>query len=144
MHNFLTGTEVVLRGYAGGDPELQYIPSGVAVVSFGVGVGGGRDKPGQFFTVKAWRGLAEAVNQQVHKGSALTVKGYLSTRVVGEGDSRRRYTDIVAQEIGLMVSGTECQWIEFQKDGEGEEKREEKKSEEKSKPARVDHTGKRS
>lgn len=72
---------VVLSGRLTADPDLKYIPSGKAVVTFSVAVDRptqkGQEKVADFFSVTAWEDLADLVVQSLSKGSPVVVQGHL-------------------------------------------------------------------
>lgn len=76
----------IIIGNVGRDPELRYTQSGIAVANFSVAVSRkwtdkNTNEPREkttWFKVSAWRGLAETVNQYVHKGMQIMVTGEVS------------------------------------------------------------------
>jgi single-strand DNA-binding protein len=105
--------KVVITGRLGTDPEMRFIPSGIPVTTFRVAVNRtvGRSETGDrrdetdWFTVKAWRQLAEFCNQYLTKGKRVLVEGRLETRSWDGPDGQKRYaTDIVASEVHFMDS----------------------------------------
>jgi single-strand DNA-binding protein len=88
---------VTLVGRLTRDPELRYIPSGAAVISFRIAVGHRykaqngewKDDPA-FVDVVAWQALAERLNQTVKKGSPVLVEGRLATRSWETPDGQKR------------------------------------------------------
>lgn len=80
--------QTIIIGNVGRDPELRYTQSGAAVCSFSVAVterwtdrqtNEKREKV-NWYKVSAWRGLAETVNQYVHKGMQIMVVGNVEAR----------------------------------------------------------------
>jgi len=49
-----------------------------------------------------WRGLAEIVEKYVKKGQLLYIEGKIRTRTVGEGESRKYYTDIIGDQMTML------------------------------------------
>jgi len=97
---------VCLVGRVATDPELRYLPSGVAVARFRIAV---RDRfrkteDGQyatdFFDVDVWRERAEYAGNYLSKGLLVAVQGRLSTRewTAQDGTKRRSYA-VVADHI---------------------------------------------
>jgi single-strand DNA-binding protein len=88
---------VSLVGRLTRDPELRYIPSGAAVISFRLAVsrryktqsGEWKDDPA-FVDVVAWQALAERLSQSVKKGSPVFVEGRLSSRSWETQDGQKR------------------------------------------------------
>jgi single-strand DNA-binding protein len=79
--------QTIIVGNLGGDPELKYLPSGVAVCNFNVAVSErwtdrqtneNREKT-TWYRVTAWRGLAESCNTYLQKGGQVMVTGNIST-----------------------------------------------------------------
>jgi single-strand DNA-binding protein len=97
---------VCLVGRLATDPELRYLPSGVAVAHFRIAV---RDpfrktEEGQsaadFFDVDVWRERAEYASNYLSKGLLVAVQGRLTTRewTAQDGTKRRSYS-VVADQI---------------------------------------------
>ena len=101
--------QVVIVGNLTDDPELRYTPNGAAVVKFRVAVnrryqdqsGQWKDAETSYFTVNAWRTLAENSAESLTRGSRVVVVGRLQTRSweTQEGD-KRTVTEIEADELG--------------------------------------------
>jgi len=100
--------KVTITGRLGTDPEMRFLPSGVPVTTFRMAVNrmvgrsdsGERREETDWFTVKAWRQLAEFCNQYLTKGKRVLVEGRLETRSWDGPDGQKRYaTDIVANEV---------------------------------------------
>jgi single-strand DNA-binding protein len=101
--------QVVIVGNLTDDPELRYTPNGAAVVKFRVAVnrryqdqtGQWKDGETSYFTVNAWRTLAENSAESLTRGSRVVVVGRLQTRSweTQEGD-KRTVTEIEADELG--------------------------------------------
>jgi len=96
------------------DPEMRYIPSGQAVVSFGIATNRRwRDKDGnnqeqtEFHDVVAWGKLAEIMGQILHKGNKVYVEGRLQTRSwEGQDGAKRQRTEIVVDDfVALSPKG---------------------------------------
>lgn len=96
------------------DPEMRYIPSGQAVVSFGIATNRRwRDKDGnnqeqtEFHDVVAWGKLAEIMSQILHKGNKVYVEGRLQTRSwEGQDGAKRQRTEIVVDDfVALSPKG---------------------------------------
>ena len=108
--------KVFIQGNLTKDPEARTTTSGVSVTTFGVAVGRRFAKPedeikADFFTVVAWRGLADFVAKHFVKGQQIVVVGNLQNRSYTTQDGQKRYvTEIVAEEChfaGSKQSGTE-------------------------------------
>lgn len=99
--------KVLLIGNLTRDPEMRSLPSGQAVVNFGVATNRvWRDKEGQkqqqadFHNVVAFGKLAETVNQYMKKGNMMYVEGRLTTRNWDAQDgTKKSRTEIVAETI---------------------------------------------
>lgn len=99
---------VTLIGNVTRDPEIKFIPSGAAVVEFGIAINK-RVKDGdewvdgdpQFYDVKAWRNLAENVAETIHKGMRVIVHGELEFRQWETDDGEKRSkVAVVATAVG--------------------------------------------
>lgn len=81
--------KIIVSGSVVSEPEKRFTPNqNVAVTSFNLSVQaparsgpGGAGGPAEPFTVKviAWRGLADAVVESLHKGDEVVVEGKLMT-----------------------------------------------------------------
>ncbi|MCI5113460.1 MAG: single-stranded DNA-binding protein [Candidatus Electrothrix sp. AU1_5] len=103
--------KVMLIGHLGGDPELRYTQSGVAVASFSVATNERwKDKDGQqqeqteWHRIVAWRHRAEFCNTYLHKGSKIYLEGKLQTRKWQDQNGNDRYTtEIVAFDVQFLT-----------------------------------------
>ncbi len=99
--------KVFLIGNLTRDPELKTLPSGTAVVSFGVATNrvwndqkGEKKEDTQFHNVVSFGRQAEVINQYMKKGSMIFVEGRIQTRSWDAQDGSKRYaTEIVAERI---------------------------------------------
>ena len=99
--------KVLLIGNLTRDPEMRSLPSGQAVVNFGIATNRvWRDKEGQkqqqadFHNVVAFGKLAETVNQYMKKGNMLYVEGRLTTRTWDAQDgTKKSRTEIIAETV---------------------------------------------
>lgn len=89
------------------DPELRYTGSGTPVCSLSVAVG--RNYKGadgkqitDFFTVIAWRGLAESCAKYLSKGKKVAVVGELNNRSYEKDGEKRYVTEIKADEVEFL------------------------------------------
>ena len=75
--------KLVLIGYLGGDPQMRYSPSGVAVTNFSVATSTSYKKDEEWvnkttwFRCSAWGKFAEYLNERLHKGSLVYLEGEL-------------------------------------------------------------------
>ena len=101
--------QIIITGNLTDDPELRYTPNGAAVVKFRVAVnrrykdeaGNWKDGETSYFTVNAWRTLAENVAESLTRGTRVVVAGRLQMRSweTQEGD-KRTVVEIEADEVG--------------------------------------------
>ena len=99
--------KVLLVGNLTRDPEMRSLPSGQAVVNFGIATNRvWKDKEGQkqqqveFHNVVAFGKIAELVHQYMKKGNSMYVEGRLQTRTWDAQDgSKRSKTEVVAENI---------------------------------------------
>ncbi len=111
------------------DPQIRATKTGRAVASFCIAVNrsyttpqGERKELSDFINVVAWGTLAEAVGNQLKKGTRAFVEGRYATRSYEAQDGSRRYvTEVVANLIALPLgthaqpgsSGTAADWSQF-------------------------------
>ena len=101
--------QVTIVGNLTDDPELRYTPNGAAVAKFRVAVnrrykdqsGEWKDGDTSYFTVNAWRTLAENVAETLTRGANVIVVGRLQQRSweTQDGD-KRTVIEIEADEVG--------------------------------------------
>ena len=100
---------MILVGHVGKDPEIRYLEGGVAVAKFSLATTetyknkeGNKVDQTEWHNVTAWRGLAEVIEKYVKKGQLLYIEGKIRTRTVGDGDNRKYYTDIIADQMTML------------------------------------------
>ncbi len=103
--------KVQLIGNCGKDPEMRYLPSGMAMTSISIATSSKRkDKnSGQVIEETAWHRvqffdkLAEIVGEYIRKGSTIYVEGRLKYGDYTDKDGVKRYTtDIVADSMQML------------------------------------------
>ena len=93
------------------DPQIRATKTGRSVASFSVAVSrnfvtpqGEQREMTDFINVVAWGYLADAVGNQLHKGSRVFVEGRYSTRTYEAQDGTKRYvTEVNANMIALPL-----------------------------------------
>lgn len=102
--------EVLLFGNVGKDPEVRTLDNKSKVASFSLATstGGYKKQDGtevpertQWHNISCWRSLADIAEKYIHKGDKIIVKGMITYDEVGEGNNKKRYTEIVATDISL-------------------------------------------
>jgi len=99
--------KVILIGNVGTDPEMRYTPDGNPVTSFRLatnyrytGPNGEPKEETEWFSVIAWRKLAELCNQFLAKGRQVYVEGRLRTRNWEGQDGQKRVSiEVVANRV---------------------------------------------
>lgn len=100
--------KVFLIGNLSKDPELRTTNSGKSVCTFSIAVNRRKDKDGNstadFFSIVAWRQLAELCGKYLAKGRKVSVVGELQNRRYEANDGTERHvTEIVANEIEFLT-----------------------------------------
>jgi len=104
--------QISLTGNVVDDPELRFTSSGKAVVSFRVAAnqrkktdaGGWADGDSCFLTVSAWEQSAEAIAEQVQRGTKVVVTGVLKQRSYEDKDGNKRSVyDVQAYDVAIVV-----------------------------------------
>ena len=100
--------KVFLIGNLSKDPELRTTNSGTSVCTFSIAVNRRKDKDGNstadFFSIVAWRKLAELCGKYLAKGRKVSVVGELQNRSYEANDGTKRHvTEIVANEIEFLT-----------------------------------------
>ena len=106
----MTLNRMTAIGNLGSDPEMRYTPNGDPVTTFRMAVSrsyntreGERREETEWFSVVAWRQLAELCNQYLSKGQKVYVDGRLQTRQWEARDGTTRTTvEIVAQNVVFL------------------------------------------
>lgn len=99
--------KVMVIGNLGADPEMRYTADGNAMTSFRVAASrdytapdGERREETEWFSVVAWRKLAEQCSQYLQKGRKVYVEGRLRTRSWDTPEGQKRYrTEVVADRV---------------------------------------------
>jgi single-strand DNA-binding protein len=99
--------KVMVIGNLGADPEMRYTADGNALTSFRVAASrnyttpdGERREETEWFSIVAWRKLAEQCSQFLQKGRRVYVEGRLRTRSWDTPDGQKRYrTEVVADRV---------------------------------------------
>ena len=108
-----TVNKVILIGRLGRNPEIRYIPSGIAVATLSLATNDGyKDKnTGQFVDTTEWHRVnvfgqqAETLGNYAKKGQLIYVEGRIRTNKWQDHSGQDRYTtEIVAIQI-QMVGG---------------------------------------
>jgi single-strand DNA-binding protein len=102
---------VTVAGNLTREPELRYTPTGQAVVKFGIAVNrfytnrnGEKVEQTDFFTVNAWRGLAENVAESLKTGTRVLVTGRMQSRSWETEDGQKRsVVEIEAEEVAASL-----------------------------------------
>jgi len=96
--------QITVRGWMGSDPVRHVGPTGVTLAMFRVGstprlrdraTGEFRDGETQWFTVKAWRELAENVILSLKKGMPVILRGTLRTET-WQGENGERSANVIS------------------------------------------------
>lgn len=102
-------TNVPFIGNATADPEVRFLPSGVAVANFTIAVSQRQfdkaqqqwiDGESMFLRVSAFRDLAEHIAETVTKGQRLIVVGKLKSRTYEKDGEKRTVFEVEADEVG--------------------------------------------
>lgn len=99
--------KVMILGNVGKDPEIRYTANGNVVTTFSVAANRRYPRPDgeweeetEWFTVVAWKQLAERLAQNLQRGDRVYVEGRLHTRSWDGPDGQRRYrTEVIADRV---------------------------------------------
>ncbi|MEL6722488.1 MAG: single-stranded DNA-binding protein [Pseudomonadota bacterium] len=105
--------KVILIGNLGQDPEVRYMPSGVAVCNVSIATSESwKDKSTgepvertEWHRVVMFRRLAEIAGEYLKKGSKVYVEGRLQTRKWQDQQGQDRYTTEVIADNMQMLDG---------------------------------------
>ena len=101
--------KVMLIGRLGGDPEIRYTQSGMAVATFSLATNN-RVRRGdewveepEWHRIVAWDKLAEICSQYLKKGALVYIEGQLRTRSWEDKDGNKRWTtEIHAKDMQML------------------------------------------
>jgi single-strand DNA-binding protein len=105
--------KLLVIGNVGTDPDMRYTPNGNPVTSFRLATGrtyttseGERRQDTEWFTVVAWRQLAEQCNQYLIKGRRVYVEGRLKSNSWTAADGQTRFSnEIIADRVLFLDRG---------------------------------------
>jgi len=120
--------QITVVGNLTREPELRYTPTGVAVVKIGIAVNrfytnraGDKVEQTDFFTINAWRELAEHAAECLKIGHRIIVSGRLQSRTWETEDGQKRsVVEIEADEIGPSLRWATAEVTKAQRGGPGE------------------------
>jgi len=104
--------KVILLGNLGADPEMRYLPSGVAVANFRLATTetytnkeGEKVTKTEWHKIVAFRRLGEICGEFLSKGKQVYIEGKIQTRSWDDRDGSKKYmTEIVADTMQMLGS----------------------------------------
>jgi len=118
--------KIMLIGNLGKDPDLQVTSDGTPVTKFSLAVNrtykaatGESKKETEWFTIVAWRQLAETCERYLRKGSKVYIEGRLTQRKYTDREgTQRTAVEVIASDMQMLdskppVSGGEGIPIDF-------------------------------
>jgi single-strand DNA-binding protein len=104
--------KVMLIGNFGSDPEIRYTDTGTPVVNLSLATtdrwkdeSGEHQERTEWHRVTFWNGLADLVEQYLHKGSRVYIEGKLQTHEWEDQDGTTRYTtEVICRELKFLDS----------------------------------------
>ncbi len=103
--------KVILLGNLGGDPEMRYLPSGVAVANFSLATTESYTKDGEKVTKTEWHKIAafgrlgEICGEFLSKGKQVYIEGKIQTRSWEDKEGTKKYmTEIIANTMQMLGS----------------------------------------
>jgi single-strand DNA-binding protein len=101
--------KVILIGNLGGEVELRYTSSGIAVANFSIATtdswkdaDGNKQEKTEWHNITAWKKLAEICGQYLHKGSRVYVEGSIGQQT-WDKDGVKQYKTIITIQSMLML-----------------------------------------
>lgn len=102
--------EVILIGNVGNEPEVRATSSGTRVASLSLATNrtwndraGAKQEKTEWHRLKVWGSIVDVVEQWVHKGDRLYIRGrieYSSTE--GDKGEKKYWTDVVVQDLVML------------------------------------------
>lgn len=95
---------VTLIGNLTGDPKAKSTPSGKSLTTFTLATSYRTEEQEtvEFHDVSAWGKLADIIAQYVRKGSKVYVEGRMHSNLVEKDGKKRRYTEVVADNLIML------------------------------------------
>jgi single-strand DNA-binding protein len=99
---------VTLTGYLTRDPDLKELDSGTKVANMRIAVNGRRRTADgwvdtvDYFNVAAFGTQGENCDTYLAKGRPIAVTGRLDWRERGEGEERREYVKVIAEQVEFL------------------------------------------
>lgn len=104
--------KVILVGNLGNDPEIKYTQSGMAVCALSVATtnsyknrDGEKVEKTEWHRVKLFGKLGEIAGEYLKKGRQVYIEGRIEYSTSGEGESKKYFTDIIADEMQMLGGG---------------------------------------
>jgi single-strand DNA-binding protein len=105
--------KVILIGNLGADPELKYTPSSRALCNLRIATtevfkdkGGQRQEKTEWHRVTVWGDQAENCSKYLSKGRSVYIEGRLQTRSYDKEGQKHYATDVVADRVVFLGSGS--------------------------------------
>lgn len=103
--------KIMLIGNLGRDPEMNYTPAGVALTRFSLAVSrtsrnqnGERQTETEWFSITAWRQLAETCSTYLKKGQKVFIEGRLQTRKYTDRNGvERTAVEVIASDMEMLT-----------------------------------------
>jgi single-strand DNA-binding protein len=104
--------KIMLIGNLGKDPDLQVTSDGTSFTRFSLAVNrtyktqtGEKKEETEWFTIVAWRQLAELTGRYLHKGSKVYVEGRLTQRKYTDKQGiERTAVEVIASDVQFLDS----------------------------------------
>ncbi|GAB1596445.1 single-stranded DNA-binding protein [Lysobacter claricitrinus] len=104
--------KVILVGNLGNDPEVKYTQGGMAITSLSLATtsvrkdrDGNQQEKTEWHRVKLFGKLGEIAGEYLKKGRQVYIEGRIEYSTSGEGDAKKYYTDIIADEMQMLGGG---------------------------------------
>ena len=96
--------KVILIGNVGKDPEITYLPSGVAITKFSIATSEKyKDKETtQWHNITTWDKLAEICAEHLRKGKQVYIEGRIEYRTWEKDGIKHNATEIVADKMQML------------------------------------------
>ena len=106
--------KVELSGFVGSNPEVKTLPNGNKVLRMSLATSSSyKDRDGNWVrdttwhNIVMWNKLAEAANNEIKKGSRVSLIGKLTNRQYTDKEGNKHYvTEVIANSYEIVVSET--------------------------------------
>lgn len=92
----------IFVGRLGSNPELRYLPSGMAVCKFDIAVDSGKKDETEWVSIVSWDKQAESCAKYLVKGSMVAIDSRVHSHTYEKDGIRRKTTEFNANNVRFL------------------------------------------